>query len=85
MSGKSLTRHVYSKRLADGALAYYWQAPPQGRVQGCPGSVALGRDPDEARRKADELNAASDRSGPRREVREGLGIERNGFLSSVER
>jgi alkanesulfonate monooxygenase SsuD/methylene tetrahydromethanopterin reductase-like flavin-dependent oxidoreductase (luciferase family) len=44
-----------------------------------------GRDPDEARRKADELNAAFDRTGPRREIREALGIGQNGFLSSAER
>jgi hypothetical protein len=79
-----LPRHVEARRLADGSTAYYWRVPPRARVPDCPRCMPLGRDLDEVRRKADELNAAFDRAWRRGEVRELLGIP-NGFLSSVER
>lgn len=84
-SKSKLPRHVEAKRLADGGLAYYWHVPPYRRIDNCPASLPLGRDVDEVKRKADELNAALDRAGPRAVTRELLGIENNGYLSSVER
>jgi hypothetical protein len=80
-----LPRHVEKRRLADGSTAYYWRVPPRARMPDCPRCMPLGRDLDEVKCKADELNAVYDRAGPRAEVRELLGIIQNGFLSSLER
>ena len=60
-AGKRLPRYVQMRRLASGAIAYYWCRPWWARGPDCPvRNEALGQRLDKARERAEQLNARLD-------------------------
>jgi hypothetical protein len=85
---RTKSKHVIAKRLKDGTVAYYWNAPPWFRQlhNDIPASLPLGDDLKEAKETINALNASVEKSRRAqrklkwnarvKEVRKGLGIAR---------